>query len=338
MINKSLSFLFIMFYAVIKAQTINFPDTNFKARLLMTGVGGIGQIINYLPSGGFINIDSNGDGNIQVVEAQNLTSLYLSGASISNFSGIEHFTNLKFLVISVNPIISLDLSSLSQLEILFITNCSLNNLNFTGLTSLKELRCSGNQFTNLDFSGLTNLQFVICNNTQLNTLDFTNNLLFNKLICNFNTQLTSVKIKNGATQLFPDSNYCLFDGNPNLNYICADASEIPIIQAFQSTCSINQACVIDSACSSLGTEAVTKTGCSISPNPSNGLATISLNDSTDSIRTVEIVDALGKSILMTISIPSNNEVVDCTSFAKGIYLIKITTNLDVILTKKLLVN
>jgi Secretion system C-terminal sorting domain len=314
-----LSFFTLLLTAITIAQTINFTDSNLKNALLAaTATGnsaGTGTVTDCSPQN-YITIDANGDGEIQQSEASVVTSLNIGGSSISNFTGIEYFTNLKCLIATNNPITTLNLATLTQLESLTVYNCQLTSINLTGLVSLKYLNCSLNQITNLDFSGLPNLQFVYCVNNLIGGLDFTANPSFEKLRCGYNPNLTSLKIKNGKMQLFPNSSYCLFDGNPNLHYICADAAEIPILQSFQATCAVNNTCVINSACA-LGVEGFNEREVSVFPNPVQNQLSISNEEAMQ----YELFTILGAKIQVG-SLAIHGQV-DCSGLAKGLYLLKL---------------
>ncbi len=308
------------------AQPIQFADPNFKSRLMQSGTCGIGSVVNEQPSGGYIMIDSNNNGQIEQIEAQQVTylNININGSPIINLSGLEYFNNLKFFVNYDNPITFINISSLTQLEYFFIWGTQLTTIDFTGLYNLKQIQSIGNPITSFDFSGLPNLEFVACNNNLMTSLDFTNNPLFNRLFCPNNSLLTTIKIKNGTNQVFPLSNYCLFNGNPNLAYICADASEIPIIQAFQATCSVNQACVIDSACSSLGTKThITTQSFSIAPNPSNGLFTV-IFDTPVPHTTIEVYNLLGQKVYNTMILNSMEHELNLSHLPNGTYIAKVT--------------
>ena len=77
---------------------------------------------------------------------------------------------------------------------------------------------------------------------------------------------------------------------------------------------------------------------SIAPNPSSGFVTVSLARSDDTMDTIELIDSLGKSILKLEKINVENQIIDCSSFAKGLYFIKIITTNGSIQSKKLIVN
>ena len=133
-------------FSGVKAQIINFPDSNFKAKLLAAGTSNdiaSNQNPVYDTSSGtwsvntYNQIDTNNDGEIEISEAISIKYLDVSSTQISDLTGIEFFTNLQYLNCNDN---------------------SLQNLNFSGMNSLQGLACEFNQLSNIDLSGFTNLQ------------------------------------------------------------------------------------------------------------------------------------------------------------------------------------
>ena len=324
--------LLLVFSTFAYTQIINFADSNFKNVLLSTtstgNSAGTGAVVynasqTFVPQS-FIAVDANSDGEIQQSEALTVTYLSLAGNNIANMGGIEYFTNLKYINLVSNPLTSINLSALTQLETLIVAKCNLTSIDLTGLVSLRYFNFWMNQITTIDFSGLPNLKRVYCPNNLVSSLDFTNNPLFDDLVCTYNPNLTSIKIKNGAMQLFPDSNHCLFDGNPNLHYICADVAEIPVLQSFQATCDINNTCVIDSACV-LGVEGFNVNEVSVFPNPT--YSKVYFDNTNYSFNAVSIYNYLGQEVATSrfTSFGANQEI-DLSALAKGVYILKFKGN------------
>lgn len=156
---------------IANAQIINFPDANFKNVLLSANAS---NQIAYGVSG-YTNVDTNGDGEIQVSEASVITILQFQSASIVDLTGIENFTNLANLGCYSNTI---------------------NNFNLNGLTNLQTINISGNYGTNTVFNfsnlpALTNLSFYYSNITSL-TLTSLSNVINLNLWGNSNLSSLSV--------------------------------------------------------------------------------------------------------------------------------------------------
>jgi hypothetical protein len=198
--KKHYLFLFLLLSLVGKAQIINFPDFYFKWKLLQASPSNpiastqTPVLINSIwtvPS--YNTIDTNGDGEIQVTEAQAIKWISVDNSIISNLTGIEAFTNLQYLDCSINSLTSINVSGLTNMQTFYCNNNQLTSLNVSGLTNLTYLACSNNQLPSLNVSGLTNLQTLYCSNNQLPSFDVSGltNLTF--LACN-NNQLTSLNV------------------------------------------------------------------------------------------------------------------------------------------------
>ncbi len=230
-------FILLLFSSTVFSQIINFPDANFKSKLLSAEAG---NGTAYLCNGNSFTLDMNNDGEIEVSEALMVCSLAISNSNISDLTGLEYFTNLDHLQCNNNAVTELDLSSLTNLVGININNNQLTSLNVSGLTEVQGISCTNNQLTSLDVSGLinlnvlniannqltslniddaNNLQYIYVQNNLLNSLDISNQPEITFLNCSSNN-LTSLNVKNGSGEPL------LFDDNPNLEYICADAEQL----------------------------------------------------------------------------------------------------------------
>jgi len=94
--KKTLSLIIICFFNfIMNAQIINFPDVNFKNKLITLG------------------IDTNNDGDIQNSEALTVTTLQIGGSNISNLEGLHYFSNLTALYCSNNLVTQINLCGTS---------------------------------------------------------------------------------------------------------------------------------------------------------------------------------------------------------------------------------
>ncbi|WP_162126453.1 leucine-rich repeat domain-containing protein [Flavobacterium phycosphaerae] len=187
-------FFFCLAVAVSKAQIVNIPDANFKAKLLATtGPIGFNSSYNIVP------IDANHDGQIQVSEAQLIYRLWVMSSNISDLTGIESFTNLRELNCNNNQLTSINLSALVNLKELDCSKNAISNLNLTNL-NLQTLYCTNNSISNLDLHNLTALKYLYCNNNSISNLNVSGLSILNTFVCN-NNQLTSLTLT-GLTSLF----------------------------------------------------------------------------------------------------------------------------------------
>jgi Leucine-rich repeat (LRR) protein len=111
----------------------------------------------------------------------------------------------------------------------------------SGLNTLQSLNCSVNQISTLDLNGLTNLEALACQVNQLISLNLNGLTNLQNLDCSSN-QLNTLFLKNSSLEL-----YLVFSGNPNLQYLCADANQIgqvrsKITEYGYSNCHVNTYC------------------------------------------------------------------------------------------------
>ena len=210
---KKLYFLFFFTIGLLaKAQIVNIPDANFKARLV--GANGGLYASTQAPVYNTINenweistfdiIDTNGDGEIQVSEAQAIKYLSVTSSpgnnNITDLTGIESFTNLIYLSSTYNEINSINLTQNIELKFLKLYGCGLyNNLNLSQNTNLITLECSSSGLTNLNLTNNVNLEYLDCDSNFLTNLDLSQNLNLKYLECN-NNQLSNLIVA-GLTNL-----------------------------------------------------------------------------------------------------------------------------------------
>ena len=202
---------------MVGAQILNIPDPNFKAKLLAADTN---NTIAHAIGGGYMRVDFNNDGEIQLSEATFIDSLNVNNANIADLTGILSFNNLKGLQCANNQLTalnlnnltglkklfcgsnnlgSLDLSGLGNLEFVSAYTCNLNSINLSGLTGLKLLEVGDNQITSLNLNSIVNLEELRCGTNQLTSLDLSPLTTLKRLAC-WENQLTSLDL-NGLTLL-----------------------------------------------------------------------------------------------------------------------------------------
>ncbi len=142
--KKLYTVLLILIAVTSNAQIINFPDANFKAKLLVPGVARDYGMANA------IIIDANNDGEIEVSEVQSVWSLNISNANIADLTGISYFTNLAVLICNNN----------------LLQNIVIGNSN----ASLKHLDCSNNLLQIISIDPSVTLRVLRASHNQLSTL------------------------------------------------------------------------------------------------------------------------------------------------------------------------
>ncbi|MGL2966132.1 DUF7619 domain-containing protein [Flavobacterium sp. XGLA_31] len=210
---------------------------NQLSTLNLAGLTNLQKLYCYLNQ--LTTLDVSGSPNLQTLHCyQNqLTSLNISG-----------LVNLQSLLCDNNQLTSLNLNGLSNLTYLRCSHNQIPTLNLSGLVNLQTFECQYNQLTNIDVSNLTNLANFNCSYNAIPTLALSNLTQLNNLSCEGllintlnvegannlsylsalnNYSLTTVFMKNGSNE----SNGINLGGNPNLQYVCADESQIMTIQS-----------------------------------------------------------------------------------------------------------
>jgi hypothetical protein len=231
------TFLILFFIVFIgKAQIINFPDAQFKARLLTSDVNN-GVVTDF--SGNFFHLDVNYDGQIQVSEALLVKEMNVGGQNgsnmYSNMSGIEYFTNMLSLKCWGNPITSLNVSGLPQLKELNCWGTEITSLNLTNLINLEKLYCGANpQLTNLTVSSANIINHLSCDGNNLTALNLSLYPHLKSLDCGYN-QLTSLDLSGLPNfenlQCYSNQLSSLnISGLVNLKYLnCSVNPQLPLI-------------------------------------------------------------------------------------------------------------
>ncbi|MFT3912361.1 MAG: T9SS type A sorting domain-containing protein [Ferruginibacter sp.] len=103
------------------AQIVNFPNTDLKNEIL-----------------GYGTIDTNGDGEIQISEAQAVHNLSLQHGITDDLAWLQYFSNVDTLWLYSWPPL-------------------LTNLNLPGMTSLRRFACDSKNLQTVNLSGCSNL-------------------------------------------------------------------------------------------------------------------------------------------------------------------------------------
>ncbi len=138
------------------SQTYALPDTSLRNKLMAS--------YPFVMTGGKLNIAAAGA----------MTGpLYLGNANISNADGVQYFTKVNMLDLSINQLINLpNISGLTQLVYLYL---SYNRLvaapSLSSFTNLVEFQAAYNQLTSLpSFASNTNLLNIYCQNNKLTSI------------------------------------------------------------------------------------------------------------------------------------------------------------------------
>jgi Secretion system C-terminal sorting domain len=192
---------------------LTFPDTNLKAALVNSSP----TTQTALGSGGYVAVDTNGDGEIQVGEAIVITGLQFQGSGIIDFTGIQGFPNITYFGCYNNPIGVLNLNGFTQLTNINITYSqgtqtvynlfnlpALTNFNYTysnvtsitltNTNSVTDVGVWGNpSLTTLNLIELTGLLRIKADGCSINNFSATNSPILNELNLG-GSDLTSIAI------------------------------------------------------------------------------------------------------------------------------------------------
>ena len=157
-----------------------------------------------------------------------------------NLSGLNH---LDYLRCSGTNLTSLDTSVLTTITSLECSSNQLTTLDTSNLTNINHIECSNNPLTAINTTNLVNLQSLRCNNTAIQTLDVSHCSQLYSLSCENISSLVSLFIKNGSNEVYG----IILNGNSNLQYICADDSQVDSIQDYVNNIGLN--CHVNSYCS-----------------------------------------------------------------------------------------
>ncbi|OYQ43234.1 hypothetical protein CHX27_10895 [Flavobacterium aurantiibacter] len=176
------------------SQQVNFTDPNLKAFLLVAGTSFSNAFDeNYNP----IAVDADGDGEISTQEAQAVYYLDIAFFDISSIGGLEAFTNLRMLDCSYTNLQgqSIDLTTLTNLEVLRISNCGIADLNIAGLNALKTLYADQNNLIGFSLSNHNAIEAISLSANQLTAINLAN-LPGLKLLNVNQNQLTALGLDN----------------------------------------------------------------------------------------------------------------------------------------------
>ncbi|RDK88704.1 T9SS type A sorting domain-containing protein [Marinirhabdus gelatinilytica] len=211
------------------SQIVNIPDANFKAHL-----------VNYTNP----VIDTNGDGEIQVSEAEAVNSqINITNVGVSDLTGLEAFVNITSFNSSGNLFTEIDFTGLNELEVLSLSEEQLELINFSNISNLENVLIQSSSLSVLDISSLINLEnfrYRLLNSTipVLNTLilpntqtlidfDVSDTLIENIDFTNF-INLQSLRFVRGEISTIDTSNLI------NLNFLSLTGNNLSTIDVSQN--------------------------------------------------------------------------------------------------------
>lgn len=280
-------------------------------------------------------------------EKSKLKYLDCSDNKLTSFYLDDRNSELEYLNCASNVITSININYLrvSNLQTLLCSDNKLTHLNTMNAISLKKLNCSFNQLESLIIHW-NNIEWVYCNDNQLEWfIDRYNNYptltrfvghnnKFKSLDFSYspnvslinvkNNKLTSLNVKNGNNINFLGDGHAPLDtrNNPNLKCVNVDDAN------YSNTNWIwkDSQTIYSTDCNlTLSSNNIQKSQTKIYPNPVKNI----LNIQTETkIRRLEIYSTTGQ--LVKTSFLNDTNVAD---LKQGIYIVKITTDKEVITEK-----
>ena len=334
-------------YPMSAAPIVNILDANFKA---------------YLVGNTFIN--TNGDTEIQVSEASAFTgTINAYGLSISDFTGLEAFTNIQYFYGGGNTALSIDLSNSPNLIQVFVDDGLLTSLLLPTSSTLTELRANENALSLIDVTSLSNLDILYiydnnistidlslnsnltvfwADNNNLSSIDLTGTPLVTILRCRENN-LTNVDLSdlsdmnflsidnNNLTSLNVangnNSNFTSYSFQANPSLTCIEVDDAAWSTA-NWTSNLDSQTSYSENCASVGVNEVNSIEVTTFPNPTSGIVSFS---TTEIITSIEIYNLTGQKV----SKFSNTQTIDVSNLPSGIYTATIQTKNGKTALKKL---
>ncbi|MFL1580603.1 T9SS type A sorting domain-containing protein [Riemerella anatipestifer] len=220
----------VLSHIVVLSQNVNIPDSEFKQAL-----------IKHYPK-----IDTNGDGEISVTEAEALTDrLDLSDKKINNLTGLEAFKNVEEIQLYYNTgsLTEIDFSGNKALKRVYLEGSNISSINISQNTELEDLNSYYNNLTSLDVSQNTKLKILNFGDNQISNIDLSKNPELITLD-GYNNQLTSLNIDNN-TKLTSLSCYgnsltnISIDKNPKLVSVDLSNNKIETLDASKNPDLVN---------------------------------------------------------------------------------------------------
>src|ERR1035438_860429 len=141
-----------------QGQNVYIPDTNFKAALI---------------NNGWVVADVNG--NISYAEDATVTYIDVTGANISDMTGIAAFVNITDLYAGGTSVSTLDLSANTALVNLVMTTNTLTSINLASNVNLQYCDVSYNYLLSLNVGSNTALYYLDCSYNSLTVLNVSSN-------------------------------------------------------------------------------------------------------------------------------------------------------------------
>ena len=225
-------------YGFIHASTTPIPDATFEQALISLG------------------IDTNGlNGNILDSDAFEVVTLSIANIGVTNLSGIEAFSSLKYFYAYNNNITIADFSQNPNLVVIDLENNLVSSLNVTNCVQLRDVYISSNALTTIDVTQNLDLRVLSCNLNNLSSIDVSMNVNLENFRC-YGNNLSSIDVSNNTNleYLFISSNNLTnldISSNHSLNTLTCDNNNLSSLTLNNNTnleylgCSNNSLAMLD---------------------------------------------------------------------------------------------
>jgi hypothetical protein len=330
--KTTLSILIIISLSTLtSAQTTAIPDSNFEQALIDLGYDfGVH------------------DGTVITANIDTVSYLQIPSLSISDLTGIEAFTALRFLNCGDNQLTSINMTRNTALTHLYCGTNQLTSIDVTQNIALTHLDFYINQLTSIDVSQNTALLVLDCGSNQLTSLDVTQNPALIRLRCP-NNQLTSLYTQNTALNYLwchfnqltclnvsQNTNLLQLFANDNPNLTCIEVANVSVANSLwfggiDAQTSYSENC--NNACSSsaVGIEENSLFNLSLYPNPTTGIITVDLGEVQQDLK-ITLTNAIGQVILAEKYNSTPLILLDIAA-PKGIYFLHLESNGELITQK-----
>jgi Leucine-rich repeat (LRR) protein len=215
--KRLLLLITICISSVSFGQYTSIPDPNFEQALID------------------LDHDDVIDGQILTSNVSGLDSLEIQDpigfGPISDLTGLQDFTSLKYLNVSGNQLSTYDFSSNLNLKFLDIGYCQISNVDISQNVLLETLIVRLNGLISIDVSNNQNLKVLITeNNENLDQIDVSQNPLLEKLNCYSNSLSNLILLNNQQLKElnFRDNSISNIDLSQNSNLEILNVSDNPI--------------------------------------------------------------------------------------------------------------
>jgi hypothetical protein len=300
---------------IATAQTITIPDPVFEQVL----------IDKEIDSDGIVN------GQILTADALAVTTLTItspdivSNITIEDLTGIEGFTNLESLYVSVTMIEELNVSTLAKLKHLACADNMLTSLNVSNNPLLEFLNITSTGDV-LPINNIT--QIDLSNNPNIKTLVAVGGINYINLKNGHNNPDMTINIGSGSWGIPPE----VIQGHTCIevdNAAAAQNNQLPYSAWTINHANKTYALVADC---SLSTKDFTKDAVSVYPNPASDVLHFDIkNEST--IEKAVLFDISGRTVREYNEI--SNNTLSVSDLQSGTYILKLVSN-KVVFTQKVI--